>query len=95
MAMRILNLNEYTDADKYEFPNIDKDNIVLDFTRSSVLNGIIPRVDLNSDNLGAYISECHDMPYLIFYATWRDKPLTAHTVWSFNKGIRLYDRSLI
>lgn len=95
MAMRILNLNEYTDADKYEFPNIDKDNIVLDFTRSSVLNGIIPRVDLNSDNLGAYISECHDMPYLIFYATWRDKPLTSHTVWSFNKGIRLYDRSLI
>lgn len=95
MSMRILDRNEYTDADKAEFPDIDTDNIVLDFTRSSVLNGIIPRVDLNSDNLGAYISECHDMPYLIFYATWRDKPLTAHTVWSFNKGIRLYDRSLI
>jgi hypothetical protein len=95
MSIRILDRNEYTDADKAEFPDIDTDNIVLDFTRSSVLNGIIPRVDLNSDNLGAYISECHDMPYLIFYATWRDKPLTANTVWSFNKGIRLYDRSLI
>ena len=95
MSTRILNLNEYTDADKDKFPTIDTDQVVLEFTRSSVLNGTIPRVDLNSDNLGAYIAECQDMPYLIFYATWRDKPLTAQTVWSFNKGIRLYDRSLI
>lgn len=95
MSTRILDLNEYTDTDKAKFPSVDTDQIVLEFTRSSVLNGIIPRVDLNSDNLGAYIAECQDMPYLIFYATWRDKPLTAHTVWSFNKGIRLYDRSLI
>ena len=95
MSMRILNRNEYTNADVEEYPDVDTDYIVLDFTRSSVLNGTIPRVELNSDHLGAYISECQDMPYLIFYATWRDKPLTAHTVWSFNKGIRLYDRSLI
>ena len=95
MSTRILDLNEYTDADKEKFPTIDTDQVVLEFTRSSVLNGTIPRVDLNSDNLGAYIAECQDIPYLIFYATWRDKPLTAHTVWSFNKGIRLYDRSLI
>lgn len=95
MSIRILNKNEYNNADKSKYPDVDTDNIVLDFTRSSVLNGIVPRVDLNSDNLGAYIAECQDMPYLIFYATWRDKPLTANTVWSFNKGIRLYDRSLI
>ena len=94
-STRILDLNEYTETDVEKFPTIDTDHVVLDFTRSSVLNGTIPRVDLNSDNLGAYISECSDMPYLIFYATWRDKPLTAQTVWSFNKGIRLYDRSLI
>ena len=33
------------------------------------------------------------MPYIMFYATWRDEPLTKSVVWRFNKGIRLYDVS--
>ena len=91
----VLSRNQYTEQDKAEYPNVDTDLLNLTFSKSSTLNGVIPTSDLNSDNLGAYIAECHDMPYLEFYATWRDKPIDAQTVWSFNKNIRLYDRSLI
>ena len=77
-------------------PNVVTNDMVnLNFTRSSVLNGSLPTSFLNSDNLGAYISECTDVPYLMFYATWMDNPLTSEIVWQFNKTIRLYDTSLI
>lgn len=95
MSLSILKYNDYNSGDKEKYPTVDTDLLTLNYTRTSIMNGIIPRSELNSDFLGAYISECPDMPYLMFYATWRDKPLTASTVWSFNKGIRLYDRSLI
>ena len=84
-----------TNKEKEQFPSIKYDKPACTFTRSSVLNGSIPMAEINSDNLGAYIAECTDMPYLVFYATWRDKPLTKGIVWQFNKGIRLYDTSLI
>ena len=86
---------EATEKDKQQYPYVDNDMPACTFTRSSVLNGSIPMAEINSDHLGAYIAECNDMPYLIFYATWRDKPLTKGIVWQFNKGIRLYDTSLI
>ena len=89
-----LDYKDYKDYEE-EFPSIVNDEVNLDFTRSSVMNGVIPTGDMNSDYLGAYIAEFSDAPYLIFYATWRDKPLTSSIVWQFNKGIRLYDRSLI
>lgn len=71
------------------------DNVNCTFTRTSVINGTIPIQNVNSDNLGCYIAECTDMPYLKFYATWKDEPLTKDIVWRFNKGIRLYDTSLV
>lgn len=87
---------QYTNAEKIEYDiNDTNDKVNCTFTRSSVLNGTIPKDEINSDHLGAYIAECTDAPYLVFYATWRDKPLTKGIVWQFNKGIRLYDTSLI
>lgn len=70
-------------------------NVNCTFTKSSSLKGVIPTDTINSDNLGCYISETPDMPYFEFYATWRDKPLTYKIVDRFNKGIILYDKSLI
>ena len=65
------------------------------FTKDSTLKGTIPVNAINSDNLGVYISECPDLPYIEFYATWKDEPLTKDIVWKFNKGIVLYDKSLV
>ena len=70
-------------------------NVNCTFTKSSSLKGVIPTDTINSDNLGCYIAECPDMPYFEFYGTWRDKPLNYKIVDRFNKGIILYDNSLI
>lgn len=67
----------------------------LSYARSSTVKGTVPTDNINSDNLGCYISEVPGKPYIQFYATWRDKPLTKDIVWRFNKGIRLYDTSLV
>jgi len=75
--------------------NITSNLVNCTFTRSSSMKGSIPTSNINSDNLGVYIAECTDKPYLEFYGTWRDNPLTKEVVWKFNKGIRLYDTSLI
>ena len=90
-----VNVIESSIRDQVLGHNILNDKVELTFTRSSMLNGTIPSSEINSDHLGAYISECPDMPYMMFYATWRDKPLTKDIVWQFNKGITLYDRSRI
>lgn len=65
------------------------------FTKDSTIKGTIPVNTINSDNLGVYVSECPDMPYIEFYGTWKDKPLTKEIVWKFNKGIILYDTRLV
>jgi len=90
-----VNTLEYTLTQLVNLSDVTTENVECSFTRSSVLNGTIPVGNINSDNLGAYIAECTDMPYLVFYATWKDMPLTKETVWRFNKGITLYDTSFM
>lgn len=75
--------------------DVTGDYVNVSYARSSTLKGVIPHDNMNSDNLGCYIAEVPGKPYIQFYATWRDKPLTSSTVWRFNKGIRLYDTSHI
>ena len=65
------------------------------FTKSSSLRGVVPTETINSDNLGCYIASYPDANYIEFYGTWRDKPLTYDIVDRFNKGIILYDTSLV
>ena len=86
---------EYTVEQLASFRDAKTENVNLTYVRSMVLNGTVPTETVNSDRLGCYLSEVPDMPYIMFYATWRDEPLTKNTVWKFNKGIRLYDTSLI
>ena len=85
---------------EYEINALNGDEVITDYvnlsyTRSSTVKGTIPVENINSDNLGCYISDVPDKPYIQFYATWRDKPLTKDIVWKFNKGIRLYDTDLV
>lgn len=72
-----------------------QENLNLSYSRSVTVKGSVPTENINSDNIGCYISEVPGRPYIKFYATWRDKPLTKDIVWRFNKGIRLYDKSLM
>jgi hypothetical protein len=65
------------------------------YTFDSILKGKIPTKKINSDNIGVYIAESPDLPYIEFYATWKDMPLTKDIVWKFNKGITLYNQSLV
>ena len=65
------------------------------FTKDSTLKGTIPVKAINSDNLGVYIAECPDLPYIEFYGTWKDAPLTREIVLKFNKSIMLYDTNLV
>lgn len=85
---------------EYELKSLVSDDVVnkyinLSYTRSLTIKGTVPTDNINSDNLGCYIAEVPGKPYIQFYATWRDKPLTKDIVWRFNKGIRLYDTSLV
>ena len=66
-----------------------------EYSHDSILKGTIPTKKINSDNIGVYIAESPDMPYIEFYGTWNDQPLTKDIVWRFNKGIVLYDQSLV
>ena len=70
-------------------------NVNCTFTKSSSLRGVVPTDTINSDNLGCYVASYPDVNYIEFYGTWRDKPLTYSIVDRFNKGIILYDNSLI
>lgn len=69
------------------------DKVYCDFIKSITLKGAIPVERVNSDNLGCYISESADGPFLEFYGTWKDYPLSFDIVQNFNKTITLYDRS--
>ena len=75
--------------------NVISENINLSYSKSVTVKGSVPTENINSDNLGCYISEVPNRPYIQFYATWRDNPLTKDIVWRFNKGIRLYDQSYV
>lgn len=70
-------------------------NVVCEFTRTSSIKGTIPVERLNSDNLGVYITANPKLPYVEFYGTWKDEPLTNELVNKFNLSIPLYDRNLI
>ena len=65
------------------------------FSFDSILKGTIPTESINSDNIGVYVAESPDLPYIEFYGTWKDQPLTKQIVHKFNKGIVLYDTSLV
>lgn len=74
--------------------NVNKQvNCIYSF--DSVLKGTIPTKKINSDNIGVYIAESPDLPYIEFYGTWKDQPLSKEIVWKFNKGIVLYDQSMV
>lgn len=75
--------------------NIINNLVNCEFMRSSTLKGAIPTENINSDNLGLYIGENPDSPYIEFYGTWKNNPLTFNTVQNFNRTIKLYDTSLI
>lgn len=65
------------------------------FSFDSVLKGSIPTKSINSDNIGVYIAESPDLPYIEFYGTWNDMPLTKDIVSQFNKNIMLYNNSMV
>ena len=65
------------------------------YSNDSILKGTIPTENINSDNIGVYIAESPDLPYIEFYGTWKDQPLTKDIVHRFNRGIVLYDKSLV
>ena len=65
------------------------------YSNDSILRGSIPTENINSDNIGVYIAESPDLPYIEFYGTWKDQPLTKDIVHKFNRGIILYDQSLV
>lgn len=67
----------------------------LSYTKTVNVKGAISMANVSSDNIGCYIAEVPNRPYIKFYATWKDEPLTKEIVWRFNKGIRLYDMSLV
>jgi len=71
------------------------ENVACYFSRSSSIKGTIPTDDLNSDNLGVYIANTPNYPYIEFYGTWKDTPLNSAIVHKFNTDIMLYDKSLI
>ena len=97
----------YTDSDDYTVSEIDLDQARLvrginynqetncTYTKSNSITGTVPYTKTSSDNLGVYIAEDPDYPFIEFCGTWRGDPLTQETVYNFNRSIQLYDRSLI
>jgi hypothetical protein len=65
------------------------------FARTSSIKGTIPRDKINSDNIGLYIANVPNYPYIEFYGMWKGKPLTTEIVHKFNVDIPLYNRSVI
>ena len=70
-------------------------NVKCIFSKTNSISGIIPTQNLTSDNLGVYIAESPDYPYLEFYGTWKGEPLTNDIVNKFNIFIKLYDRAYV
>ena len=71
------------------------DPVSLMFARTNSLRGSFPISKLESDNLGAYMAKSYDKPYIEFYGTWKDDPLTSSIVHRFNRDIKLYDTRII
>lgn len=65
------------------------------FSRTNSLKGTIPVQSLTSDNLGVYIAENPDYPYLEFYGTWKGEALSSSLINNFNTTIKLYDRKYV
>lgn len=70
-------------------------NANADFVRTSKLSGSIPTAKTASDNMGVYIAECADMPYIEFYGTWKEKAITYDIANAFNKTILLYNQKIV
>ena len=97
----------YTNEDDYTVSEIELDqskivqglnynqNTNCIYIKSNSLNGTVPMSKTSSDNLGVYLAEDPDYPFLEYCATWRDAPLTQETVYNFNRSIQLYDQSLV
>jgi hypothetical protein len=86
---------EYTTSELINAENKIADNVNCNFSLTSSIKGAIPVNNLASDNLGVYIADCNNKPYIEFYGTWKNAPLTASIILRFNNEIPLYDKSLI
>lgn len=75
--------------------NVIEDPVSLMFARTNSLRGSFPITKLASDNLGVYMAKSYDKPYVEFYGTWKEDPLTTNIVQRFNTEISLYDRNII
>ena len=65
------------------------------FSKTNSIKGTVPLQSLTSDNLGVYIAENPDYPYLEFYGTWKGEQLTSKLINTFNTTVKLYDRSYV
>lgn len=65
------------------------------FARANSIKGTIPRDKINSDNIGLYIANVPNYPYIEFYGMWKGKPLNTEIVHKFNIDIPLYNQSVI
>ena len=87
---------EYSVSDLFNTPHkTTLTNVNCSFSRTSFIKGAIPVNKLNSDNLGVYLAEDADRPYIEFCGTWKDEPLSTQIVQRFNVDIQLYDQSLV
>ena len=87
---------EYSVSDLLNAPHkTTLTNVNCNFSRTSFIKGAIPVNKLNSDNLGVYLAEDADHPYIEFCGTWKDEPLSTQIVQRFNVDIQLYDQSLV
>ena len=75
-------------------PPLNK-NVLCQFARTHTIKGSIPTQRIQSDNLGVYVAMNPDYPYIEFYGTWKDQPLSIPIVQQFNTTIPLYDNSLV
>lgn len=92
---KVANLVEYTIDEINAGVDYVKDPVDITFSRSATIKGAIPSDNVMSDNLGCYVAEVPDQPYIQFYGTWKGEPLTKDIVWRFNKGIPLYNVDLM
>lgn len=97
----------YIDSDDYEtkLTEIDNSDIsrssasaennICTYYKSRSVNGTIPVGKTSSDNLGIYIAEDPDYPFIEFCATWKNMPINREILYNFNRSIPLYDQKSI
>lgn len=101
-------LFSYVEDENYTLENIEfkqnnsvyEDSIIFEntgcyFARANSIKGTIPRDKINSDNIGLYIANVPNYPYIEFYGMWKGVPLSTDIVQKFNIDIPLYNSSII